>query len=69
MDAREFDRWIVAIARRPDRRAMLRLLAGGAFGALLWPLWGLAGLGLWRTRWRGGTRPTSLRQHIIALTS
>jgi hypothetical protein len=37
MDPRTFDRWTVAIARPPTRRAALRLLAGGLLGGLLSP--------------------------------
>jgi hypothetical protein len=37
MDARTFDRWTVAVAKRPTRRATLRLLAGGVLAGLLSP--------------------------------
>jgi hypothetical protein len=35
MHARAFDRWTAAFARRPTRRAALRLVAGGLLGGLL----------------------------------
>ena len=35
MDARTFDRWTVAVTRRPTRRTALRLLAGSLLGGLL----------------------------------
>jgi hypothetical protein len=35
MDAQTFDRWTAALARRPHRRATMRLLAGGVLGGLL----------------------------------
>jgi hypothetical protein len=35
MDARNFDRWTVALADRSNRRDALRLLAGGLLGGLL----------------------------------
>jgi hypothetical protein len=37
MDGQTFDRWTVAIARPPTRRAALRLLAGGVLAGLLSP--------------------------------
>jgi hypothetical protein len=35
MDARTFDQWSIAVARRPTRRTALRLLGGGLLGGLL----------------------------------
>jgi hypothetical protein len=35
MDARTFDRWTMAVTRRPTRRTALRLLAGSLLGGLL----------------------------------
>ena len=35
MDPQVFDRWVAAAARRPSRRAALRLLTGGLLGAVL----------------------------------
>jgi hypothetical protein len=35
MDAQTFDQWTAAIARRPNRRGALGLLAGGLLGGLL----------------------------------
>ena|SRR5829696_2278175 len=35
MDARTFDRWTAAVTRSPNRRAALRMLAGGVLGGLL----------------------------------
>lgn len=37
MDAHSFDRWTVAIARRPTRRATLRALAGGLLAGGVMP--------------------------------
>jgi hypothetical protein len=35
MDAQTFDRFVVTVAKRPNRRAALRLLAGGLLGAVM----------------------------------
>ncbi len=35
MDAHTFDRWTVAMTRRPSRRLAMRILAGGLLGGLL----------------------------------